>query len=201
VNDCDSADYGKTRLMPLVWRHVPTGTRHAAAGEGDAMTIQDLYRLFDYGYWANAKLFPVIEQLAPEQFTQFIDTRHGSIRNTIVHMLSAEWGWLDRCGGPARGPALKPEDFATAQSVFKTWRKVESDLRTFLAGLSDADLDRVVEFTIPPGDTQALPLGRLLQHSANHGVHHRGQLSLLLRMRGYAPENFDLLLYDFQRRS
>ena len=50
------------------------------------MTVQDLQRLFDYGYWANAKLFPVIAQLTPEQFSQFIDTRHGSIRNTIVHM-------------------------------------------------------------------------------------------------------------------
>ena len=51
------------------------------------MTVQDFERLFDYGYWANATLFPVIAQLTPEQFTQFIDTRHGSIRNTIVHML------------------------------------------------------------------------------------------------------------------
>jgi len=164
------------------------------------MTVTDLVRLFDYSYWANAKLFPIIEQLTPEQFTQFIDSHHGSIRNTIVHMISAEWGWLDRCGGPPRGPALKPDDFPTPQSVIETWRKVERDLSAFLGGLSDADLDRDVEFAIPPGDKRTLPLGQLLQHAANHGVHHRGQVSLLLRMRGYAPDNFDILLYDFERR-
>lgn len=162
------------------------------------MTVHDLQRLFDYSYWANAKLFPVIAQLTPEQFTQFIDTRHGSIRNTLVHMLSAEWGWLDRCGGPPRGPALKPDDFPTPQSVIETWRKVEAWLRTYLAGLSDADLDRDVEFTIPPGEKRTLSRGKQLQHAANHGVHHRGQVSLLLRMRGYAPENFDIVLYDFE---
>src|SRR5262245_41332691 len=160
------------------------------------MTVQDLDRLFDYSYWANAKLFPVVSQLTPEQFAQFIDTHHGSIRNTIVHMLSAEWGWLSRCGGPERGPALKPDDFPTPESVIETWRKIEGYVRTFLAGLSDADLDRDVEFAIPPGEKRTLTLGQLLQHSANHGVHHRGQLSLLLRMRDYAPDNFDLVLYD-----
>jgi len=164
------------------------------------MTVQDLNRLSDYGYWANAKLFPVISQLTPEQFTQFIDTCHGSIRVTLVHMLSAEWGWLERCGGPPRGPALKPDDFPTPQSVIETWHKLEGYCRTFLAGLTDADLDRDVEFAIPPGEKRRLALGQLLQHAANHGVHHRGQVSLLLRMRGYAPENFDILLYDFELR-
>jgi uncharacterized damage-inducible protein DinB len=164
------------------------------------MTVDDLVRLFDYSYWANAKLFPIISQLTPEQFTEFIDTRHGSIRNTMVHMLSAEWGWLSRCGGPERGRALKPDEFPMPESVIETWRKVEGYVRTFLAGLIDADLDRDVEFAIPPGEKQTLTLGQMFHHAVNHGVHHRGQLSLLLRMRGYAPENFDILLYDAERR-
>ena len=45
-----------------------------------------------------------------------------------------------------------------------------------------------------------MPVGELLQHAANHGVHHRGEVSLLLRLLGYAPENFDLLLYYAEKR-
>ena len=67
------------------------------------MTVKDMETLFDYGYWANRKLFQTISQLTPEQFTQPVTDNHGSIRNTMVHMVSAEWGWLDRCGGPERG--------------------------------------------------------------------------------------------------
>src|SRR5262245_29181162 len=63
------------------------------------MTVNDLERRFDYGYWANARLFAVISQLTTEQFTQNVAGSYGSIRNTLVHALSTEWGWLARCGG------------------------------------------------------------------------------------------------------
>ncbi len=33
------------------------------------MTVKDLEVLYDYGYWANGKLFNVISQLTPEQFS------------------------------------------------------------------------------------------------------------------------------------
>jgi uncharacterized damage-inducible protein DinB len=69
------------------------------------MTVKDLERLYDYGYWANAKLFAVVSGLTPAQFTQQVAGSYGSIRNTLVHTMSAEWGWVDRCGGPTRGPA------------------------------------------------------------------------------------------------
>src|SRR5262249_16914314 len=46
------------------------------------MTVKDLQTLFDYGYWANRKLFEVISQLTPEQFTRTVDGKHGSIKNT-----------------------------------------------------------------------------------------------------------------------
>jgi Uncharacterized protein conserved in bacteria len=32
-------------------------------------------------------------------------------------------------------------------------------------------------------------------------VHHRGQVSLLLRTLGYTPGNYDMLMYDEERRS
>jgi uncharacterized damage-inducible protein DinB len=41
-----------------------------------------------------------------------------------------------------------------------------------------------------------MPAWQLLQHGANHAVHHRGQIALLLRMLGVAPGTFDLLFYD-----
>jgi uncharacterized damage-inducible protein DinB len=161
------------------------------------MTVKDLERVYDYSYWANRKMFSVLTQLTPEQFTQNVAGSYGSVRNTLVHVLSAEWGWLDRCGGPARGPALKAEDYPTVDSLIDRWTTVEAQMRSFLASLTDADLVRSIEFKLHAADrAHVMRLGDLLQHGANHGVHHRGQVALLLRVLGHAPGNFDLLIYD-----
>jgi uncharacterized damage-inducible protein DinB len=161
------------------------------------MTVRDLERLYDYSYWANRKIVSVLTQLTSEQFTQNVAGSYGSVRNTLVHTLSAEWGWLDRCGGSTRGPALKADDYPTVDSLIDRWTTVEAHMRSFLASLTDADLLRSIEFKLHQADrAHVMRLGDLLQHGANHGVHHRGQVALLLRVLGHVPGNFDLLIYD-----
>jgi uncharacterized damage-inducible protein DinB len=64
-----------------------------------------------------------------------------------------------------------------------------------LSGLRAEDLDRVVEFAIGSGPKQRMQVVKMLHHSATHGVHHRGQIALMLRMLGFAPGNVDLVLY------
>ena len=159
------------------------------------MRVKDLEELFDYSYWANDRLFEVAAQLTPEQFTKPVAGSYGSVRNTFVHVLSAEWGWLDRCGGARRGNALIPTDYPTLISLLHQWHQIESHTREFFGTLKDEDLDRVVEFTLGDGPSRAVPLGLLLHHAALHGVHHRGQVALLLRSLGYVPGNFDILIY------
>jgi len=158
------------------------------------MRVSDLVRLYDYNYWANKKLFSVISQLAPEQFTGTVAGSYGSVRNTLVHTMSAEWGWLDRCGGTKRGPQLKADDFPNFESVVETWEGVEGYIREFLSGLKEEDLSRNIEFTLG-GPAYCIPLGDLMQHAAIHAVHHRGQVALLLRTLGYIPGNFDYLFF------
>ena len=164
------------------------------------MTVSNLQTLFDYGYWANRKLLDSIAGLTPEQFTRTVDGSHGSIRSTMVHVLSAEWGWLSRCGGPDRGAALVPADYPTVDSLVATWNKIETYVREFLSKLQEQDLSRIVEFTLGSSPKRSMPVGELLQHAANHGAHHRGQVSLLLRLLGQEPENFDLLVYFAEKR-
>jgi uncharacterized damage-inducible protein DinB len=165
------------------------------------MRVSDLERLYDYNYWANKKLIGVVSKLTPEQFTQSVAGSYGSIRNTLVHVLSAEWGWLDRCGGPQRGERLKPEDYPTVKSLVRTWTRVEEYMGGFLSSLKDEDLAREIEFAIGGGPQRSVPLGDLMQHAAMHGAHHRGQVALLLRTLGYVPGDFDWLVYVGDKRS
>jgi uncharacterized damage-inducible protein DinB len=159
------------------------------------MRVRDLQRLYDYHYWATRQLFGVVAQLTPEQFTRSVAGSYGSIRNTLVHVLSAEWGWLDRCGGPQRGERLNPQDFPEVEALTRVWARVEECVRAFLCDLGDADLSRDIAFAFGGGPKHSMPVGDLLQHAALHAMHHRGQAALLLRMLGYVPGNFDFLLY------
>ena len=160
------------------------------------MTVRDLKELFDYSYWANQQLFRVLSTLSDEQFTSTIAGSYGSIRNTMVHILSAEWGWLDRCGGHKRGPALNAADYPTLASLTERWQQVEQHVREFLSTLRDEDLDRNIEFQFPNGPKQSMRLGDAMHHAVIHAAHHRGQVSLLLRMLGAVPGNFDLVIYQ-----
>ena len=163
------------------------------------MHVDDLIELFDYGYWANGRLFEVMARLTPEEFTRTVGGSYGSIRNTLVHALSAEWGWLDRCGGPPRGPKLDATQYPTLSSLIETWTRVERDMRAFLATLRDEDLAQEIRFAIGGSAERVMLLGQLLRHAAVHGVHHRGQVSLLLRILGHAPGNVDMLMYYGER--
>jgi uncharacterized damage-inducible protein DinB len=159
------------------------------------MTVKDLEDLYDYGYWADRKLFDVISQLSPEEFTRSVAGSYESVRNTMVHILSAEAGWLDRCGGPARGPSLNPVDFPTIESVTQAWNRVEANVREFLAKLKDEDLVRKIEFSFGQSKKYSMPLGELMHHAAIHAVHHRGQVAMLLRLLGRDPGAFDIFVY------
>jgi uncharacterized damage-inducible protein DinB len=164
------------------------------------VTVADLTRRFEYGYWANRKLFAIVGQLTPAEFTRDVAGSYGSVRNTLVHMLSAEWGWIARCGGPERGPALKAGEYPTFETLVEKWLTVEGYVYEFLRSLTDADLSRPIEFDLGRG-VRMSPVGELLEHAANHSVHHRGQVALLLRVLGRAPGNIDLLIYDGEQRA
>lgn len=164
------------------------------------MTVQTLETLYDYSYWANERLFRVIAQLTPQEFTRPVAGGHESIRNTMVHVLSTEWGWLSRCGGHERKARLDPGDYPTPESLVDEWNSLEGYVREFLGDLEDEDLSRCVEYTGSGDKRCSMPLGELMQHSILHAAHHRGQVALLLRELGYAPGHFDLLFYFADKR-
>lgn len=159
------------------------------------MTTKDLKTFYDYHYWAIKKILPVIEQLTPEEFTRVVAGANGSVRNTLVHLLSTEWGWLDRCGGHERGASLIADDYPTVEPLLKDWEKVEGYMHNFLSQLDDKDLDKNVEYLGKEAKKRSMPLGELLHHTIIHGAHHRGQIAVLLRELGYAPGSFDILFY------
>src|SRR3954466_10210266 len=129
-----------------------------------ATHVDEIKRLFAYHYWATHKLLNVVAALTVEEYTRELAGSYGSVRNTLVHTLSAEWGWLDRCGGWPRGDKLNADNYPTPASLIEQWATVEAKMNEFLAEVTEEQLNGVVEFTIG-ASTFRQERGQLLRHS------------------------------------
>ncbi|MBZ5694101.1 MAG: DinB family protein [Acidobacteriia bacterium] len=157
------------------------------------MDIQDFRTLYEYNSWANHRTLDSCASLTPEQFTRDLSSSFGSVRDTLVHIMGAEWIWLERWHGrvPAGLPAAR--DFPDIESVRRRWAEVERDLTDFIASLTPEDLQRTIQFKTLAGVPISQALWPCLQHLANHSTYHRGQIATLLRQLGAKPVSTDLI--------
>lgn len=57
-------------------------------------------------------------------------------------------------------------------------------------------MDEPIQREIPwreTGETLSITPGKLLTHAITHEFHHKGQISAMIRQRGYEPPNTDVL--------
>ena len=60
------------------------------------MKLHEARDLVDYHYWARDRVLDAVEPLPSEQFLRDLGNSFGSIRDTLVHIYSADWIWLSR---------------------------------------------------------------------------------------------------------
>jgi uncharacterized damage-inducible protein DinB len=155
----------------------------------------EVRELYNYNAWANHRTLNASATLTEEQFVRDLRSSFGSVRDTVVHILGAEWIWLERCNGRSPGALPSPEPFGNVSHVRSRWGEIERDQLAFVGGLSAADLGRVIEYRNMRGNRFAYPLRKILRHVVNHSTYHRGQVASMLRQPGIAPVATDLLRY------
>jgi len=183
------------------------------------MNLTDIHPLYAYNRWANLRMFSVLEKLNQGQFAASIQSSFPSIRESVFHILAAEWIWLKRWTG-ASPVAIEPVKGAS----FETWKKLraagvppplqlstvaelrafcdslENERQQFIAGLSEKELQAPVNYSDMSGKPFSMPLAELLQHVVNHGTYHRGQVTTLLRQAGAETIPLDMLYFFREER-
>jgi uncharacterized damage-inducible protein DinB len=110
-----------------------------------------------------------------------------------AHLVAAEHIWLARLtGSPPRvqvWPALTLD--ACAELAAENYR----DCVEYLQRLDVADADRGVAYTNSAGQSFTSTVEDILLHVCLHGAYHRGQIALLLRQGGDAPESTDYITW------
>jgi len=165
------------------------------------MTPDEIRLLFDYNTWANHRELDAAAQLAPEQFTKPLGSSFSSVRDTLVHICASEWIWHERFEG--RSPSAMPDlsSIQTVEALRTHWLPQEARLLALVQKLTQAALDRVIEYKTLNFGMYSNPLWQSTQHVVNHGTYHRGQITTMLRQLGAKPILTDLMHFYRERAS
>jgi uncharacterized damage-inducible protein DinB len=162
--------------------------------------IDDIRMLYDYLFWAHERTLPVVERLTPEEFVRDLGASHGSVRSTLVHMMSAQWLYLSRWHGVFPDVLLDPESFPTLAALEERWAGIRRELRSFLGRLREEHLASRFRYRNLRGEEVTLPFYVTLLHVVNHDTYHRGQVASCLRMLGQTPEATDLYRFYLEQQ-
>ena len=156
----------------------------------------DADRLFAYTVWANHRVMRAAATLDPDDFRRDLKSSHGGVRGTLAHMMAAEWIWLERWKGVSPTRMADEGEFSDVVALRDRWAAIEEHRRSWLETLRPEAMAEVVRYRDTKGNEWAQPLWHLVQHVANHGTYHRGQVIALLRLLGAKPVTTDMVLWD-----
>ena len=159
----------------------------------------DMMALYEYNAWADRRVLEAASALSREQYTKQMGSSFSSVRDTLPHIYGVEWLWLERFQG--RSPMAIPDDaeFADIVKLKASWAAFEPRLLNFVRGLTQEDLDRVMEYKTMKYGVYRNPLWQSMQHLVNHGTYHRGQITTMLRQLGAQPILTDLMHFYRER--
>ena len=169
------------------------------------MTKDDIQLLYEYDRWANSRVLQAVSALRPEQFTRLCGS-FCSVRDTLVHIIGGEWGWLTYWKAPSQGAAVltdlwdrhdtlfRPDAFPNIAAVRLKWAEVEKEQTEFVNSVTEEALRKMLPFR----STQ-ISLTHLMQHLANHSTYHRGQVTVMMRQLGAEPLATDFHVFLLER--
>lgn len=163
------------------------------------MKPAEMRELFAFNAWANRRIISAVEALSPEQFTKEMASSFSSIRDTLVHIWSVEWIWLERLEG--RSPTSFPnaKEFPDLSSMTGRWYDIEHKWLEYASRLDETALDEEVDYKTMSFGPSRNPRWQMMQHVVNHSTYHRGQITTMLRQLGAKGITTDLIFFYRER--
>ena len=153
--------------------------------------------LIAYNRWANQKVVDAMAALSADDLERPFSASRGTLLGTMAHVVTAQGVWLARWTEQPTAPC----DASTVEGVASSMDAAQNALESFVATLSDADWDRVIDYRDSAGAPHSVTLGRLMTHVANHGTMHRAEAGLQLEMLGHSPGDLDYVLWLLQQEA
>ena len=153
-----------------------------------------------FNQWATGQVLEETVPLPSEQLMQDLGGSFSCIYNTLVHLYRADCIWYDRLNGVPTATLDAYEAPGCTYDLQAAWNELLSKMVTWSEPLSEEDWNREMTYKTLAGVPMVTPLWQMILHIVNHGTHHRGQITHMLRQLGQKPVNLDLIGY-YRRQS
>jgi uncharacterized damage-inducible protein DinB len=152
--------------------------------------------LAGYNHWADNSAIEWLTQINDEQWNQVITSSFSSIRQTAIHIASAEKIWIDFWRNVPDPVYLSAEFNGTKNDLIEIWKKASAGLKDFIDEYPEENYLQQVTVRKPNGEIGRIEFFQTLPHVINHSTYHRGQLVTMLRQVGFTKfSSTDLFTY------
>jgi uncharacterized damage-inducible protein DinB len=153
------------------------------------MDVVSLNTLVRFHAWANERVLTAAEGLSDEEFRGPAPLDHGTVFETLRHLVDVDWSWRELCVGHDVGQTYAwDHGFALDDlpGIRAFCRKEDARLRAYVEGLDGAALAE-------PVGSRPFPRWLIIAHLVNHGTQHRSEVARYLTDRGHSPGELDLI--------
>ncbi len=158
------------------------------------MTPEQIRTLYEFNSWATHRMLEACGGLSDEQFTRNLGFSFPTLRDTLSHIMGAEWWWLEVWQGRAHDQYPPAAVYSCVAALRARWATLDADLLRFARAQPAESLQAPVKIPSTKGPLSQ-PLWRLMQHLVNHSSYHRGQAAVMIRQLGAKPAATDLLYF------
>lgn len=153
-----------------------------------------LEELIRYHARSNAQILDTIASLPRVDLEQRAALDHGSIAETLRHLVIVDNSWREfLLGNDVDDPyEWEVPPLPDLPSIRSFWAEETGRLAAHVEGLTSEDIDRTYSWT-SDGATMTTTLSMIVAHIVNHGTQHRSELARHLTERGSSPGDMDLL--------
>ncbi|MGQ0815064.1 MAG: DinB family protein [Gemmatimonadota bacterium] len=162
--------------------------------------LDEIRELYEFNAWATSRMFQATSLLSEDELTRDLKNSFPSIRDTLVHIVGAEWVWLTRWQGSSPTAIPNMNAAMSHAEIVRWWHEINAERDQLLRSLAPESLDRIVAYKNFAGVDFAFPLWQMLRHLVNHSSYHRGQITTMLKQLGHKPVSTDLILMYQERQ-
>ncbi len=155
------------------------------------MDAESLLALVRFHAWANDRILTTAEGLSDEEFRRPAPLDHGTVFETLRHLVDVDWSWREVCTGNDIGKTYVWDHgfvLDDLKSLHAFCLEEDARLRKYVADLDPAALEEP-----PPVGERMPPRWLIIAHVVNHGTQHRSELARYLTDCGHSPGELDLL--------